>query len=229
MSVPLDRSPHDRNGLLSVAPFVSNSGESTSEATFEFLSGGYDKTVRLWRVSRSYRSNGEPHFSSSVSSLVRGPLNSKINSLLHLPGKSQVLAAAGQRLWTLDVDQQCAVRFSCFSNFIYQMHAQRRENPSVFITEVRSNHKSRGSRLNIFIHVLKQLDHLLSQMHVFDIRSKHLGLGKPELEFGYAETAIDRRGSRSQKRRGDTSNLYFARGFHDGTVCMWDYRNTSVS
>ncbi|KAI5120507.1 hypothetical protein M0805_000092 [Coniferiporia weirii] len=87
-----------------------------------------------------------------------------------------------------------------FSNAIHQIHVHKK-NPNVIIVEV---------------------DHLLQQIQVHDVRKRYRG--RPEQEFGYGDTSASGAQIRARHRRGDTNVNYFARGFDDGTVCLWDYR-----
>ena len=77
------------------------------------------------------------------------------------------------------------------------------------------------------------MDH---QVQLYDTREGGFG-GKPWLEFGYraappkprsasrpvSSTFVPKLGSRYI--RGSTMNSLFARGYGDGVVLVWDYRN----
>ncbi|OBZ76198.1 hypothetical protein A0H81_03583 [Grifola frondosa] len=69
--------------------------------------------------------------------------------------------------------------------------------------------------------VVLEVDHMDRQVHFYDTRKggfRHA----PCLEFGH-RTAARRAGTRYAK--GSASNSLFARGYADGTVHVWDYRN----
>ncbi|KAI0773942.1 hypothetical protein C8Q74DRAFT_1199906 [Fomes fomentarius] len=85
-----------------------------------------------------------------------------------------------------------------------------------------------------------EIDHMDYQVHLYDMREggfKH----RPWLEFGYraavpktsrasanssrsaSNSSIPKVGSRYT--RGSTMHSFFARGYGDGVVLVWDYRN----
>lgn len=72
---------------------------------------------------------------------------------------------------------------------------------------------------------VNQVDHIDYQTQVFDNRKKS-GFGRPpDILFGAraANGVPNRRHS-----RGDTNLSLYAKGFPDGTVKIWDYRNAKV-
>jgi hypothetical protein len=61
------------------------------------------------------------------------------------------------------------------------------------------------------------------QINVFDLR---VGLHtRPSMRFGYREES-NRKSDRYT--RGAMQQCYFARGYNDGTVMLWDFRNSNV-
>lgn len=68
--------------------------------------------------------------------------------------------------------------------------------------------------------------HPFSQVQVFDVRQGYAR--KPIMTFGYSDTSASAKGIRARRRKGDTSIKYFVRGFDDGVVALWDYRNVKV-
>lgn len=46
------------------------------------------------------------------------------------------------------------------------------------------------------------------------------------MEFGYRSARS--MGTKHIYRKGSTSHALFARGYSDGTLCVWDFRNTKV-
>ncbi|TFK93862.1 hypothetical protein K466DRAFT_580504 [Polyporus arcularius HHB13444] len=97
-----------------------------------------------------------------------------------------------------------------------------------------------------------EIDHMDNQVQLYDLRAGGFAR-KPWLEFGYrsATPAFPSKGSRtiadtnsvasassswsdgsspahrhgSRYTRGSTMNSFFARGYGDGVVLVWDYRN----
>ena len=152
--VPLKQAPHAVRGILSLAPFRgSTTADPENVQSFEFLSGGYDKTVQYWRVTYRVGSSERSRFSSRFSPITKGYLNSKVSALLQLPAASRVLAGAGQRLWSLDPEHRTPQSAIHFSNLINQLHAPSKKNPNIFIAEVRADAtdpEGALKRLNIF-------------------------------------------------------------------------------
>ncbi|KAI0092791.1 hypothetical protein BDY19DRAFT_875050, partial [Irpex rosettiformis] len=73
--------------------------------------------------------------------------------------------------------------------------------------------------------VILEVDHLDRQMNLYDLRASNFNT-RPSLEFGHREA--ERSGAqRYSKGSIDGRRSLFARGFDgDGTVHLWDYRNT---
>ena len=68
------------------------------------------------------------------------------------------------------------------------------------------------------------------QVQFYDVRERRSFKGRPVLEFGYRATHPASSNSDVQKQeqrytRGSTTNSLFARGYLDGSVVIWDYRN----
>jgi hypothetical protein len=106
-----------------------------------------------------------------------------------------------------------------FSNNIHQIHMHP-DASSVSILEV-----CVLKRLSCLLPLnAAKLDHLDAQIQLFDDRKKH-GFNRPaDCEFGHR--SVDGRASRYS--RGSTHLSYFVRGYPDGCVCIWDYRNAQV-
>lgn len=66
-----------------------------------------------------------------------------------------------------------------------------------------------------------QVDSLDHQIHLYDDRTKSGFDRTSDCYFG-------RRGRTAKHSKGDTRGSLFAKGFHDGTVCVWDLRNIKV-
>lgn len=78
------------------------------------------------------------------------------------------------------------------------------------------------------------------QMLLYDTRLPRGFNGRPTLEFGRRATSLANTTARrasgtstssatpvqgSRYTRGSTMNSLFARGYPDGAVCVWDFRN----
>ena len=73
-----------------------------------------------------------------------------------------------------------------------------------------------------------QVDHLDRQVQIFDLRKSNFDR-KPVMEFGYRPAqSMREKHDGNIYRKGSTSYALFARGYSDGTLCIWDYRNTVV-
>lgn len=66
-----------------------------------------------------------------------------------------------------------------------------------------------------------QVDSLDYQIHLYDDRKKNGFDRTSDCYFG-------RRGRTAKHSKGDTRGSLFARGYDDGTVCVWDVRNAKV-
>ncbi|KAH8113383.1 hypothetical protein DFH11DRAFT_1727859 [Phellopilus nigrolimitatus] len=208
--IPLSKAPHSGWGISCLAPMsfsAISEDPDDKDVAISFLSGGFDKTVMQWRVTRGIkedkgegRNNRHRPYNATVHPLG-GPLNSGVSSVVYHASSQRVLSAAGKKLWTIDIEGRVPPRSVEFNNLIHQIHVHR-NSPDIVILEVQ---------------------HLYTQMQVYDVRKNNRG--KPEMEFGYMDTAASVGRIRARRRRGDTSVNYFTRGFDDGTVCLWDYRN----
>jgi len=66
-----------------------------------------------------------------------------------------------------------------------------------------------------------KLDHLDAQIQLFDDRKRHGFNRTPDCEFGHRSVG----GKASRYSRGSAHLSYFVRGYPDGSICIWDYRN----
>lgn len=69
-----------------------------------------------------------------------------------------------------------------------------------------------------------KVDHLDTQIELFDDRKKHGFDRAADCKFGHRSAD----GKSSRYSRGSTHLSYFVRGYSDGCVCIWDYRNARV-
>jgi len=72
-----------------------------------------------------------------------------------------------------------------------------------------------------------QTSHLDEQVQIYDTRHRLFDRA-PSAMFGYRDTVTSKL-VRSKYRKGASQHSYFARGFQDGTVVVWDYRKIKVS
>lgn len=176
-----------------------------------FFTGGYDKSIRWWAVG------GKDAATSERLALTTTPPF----AMAHRDRK--LFVGVGRRLMTLDLGHLTAKPDSAAtSNIIHQIHINP-QAPSVSILEV-SGIRSLSHRF-----ILKQIygyktNHLDYQMQVFDDRRKHGFNRASDCQFGYRhEGSIASRHS-----RGSAHLSYFVRGYPDGCICIWDYRNSKV-
>jgi len=73
--------------------------------------------------------------------------------------------------------------------------------------------------------IAPKLAHIDNQIQLFDDRKNHGFNRTADCEFGHR--SADRKVSRYT--RGSTYLSYFVRGYPDGCVCIWDYRNAGAS
>jgi len=79
------------------------------------------------------------------------------------------------------------------------------------------------------IYAYSKVDHLDTQIHIYDSRkSENRGYSRrSDCSFGYRAEDVPGR-PRTRFTKGSTKFCYFVRGYHDGTICLWDYRNCKV-
>ncbi|KAL4241564.1 hypothetical protein ABKN59_000190 [Abortiporus biennis] len=162
-----------------------------------FLTGGYDKTIRIWNIKST---NGRSGYTTTSESLdIRHA--SQVDALVHRSTDNTIFSASGKMIFTSSLEraQQNPLNQTMLSNTICQIHV-RSDNPPMTIIEV---------------------DHLDDQIHIYDSRKSGFDR-KPCLQFGHRDTG-NRHGSKLFK--GDTIETYFGRGYSDGTVGLWDYRS----
>ena len=70
------------------------------------------------------------------------------------------------------------------------------------------------------------MDSLDSQVQIFDVRKQRGFDRTPDCDFGARCSSSNPIRSMN---RGDTEYSLFAKGFADGTVRVWDYRNSKVT
>lgn len=75
---------------------------------------------------------------------------------------------------------------------------------------------------------LCQVDHLDSQIALYDTRKAGFSR-RPCLDFGYREpnNNLNKRSGRFF-HKGSVEEHFYARGYRDGAVCVWDLRKVDV-
>ncbi|KAI0650011.1 hypothetical protein C8Q79DRAFT_941915 [Trametes meyenii] len=220
-------------GIASIAPLVGD----------RFLSGGHDKTVRLWTVTRN-DDRGAPFSAHSV----RIPTQhvQAVQALACSSRNSVIYSAAGDWIATTNLDARAPTEPVRVSGKITQVHVHP-QYPHFVILEI---------------------DHMDRQVHLYDVRMGGFAR-KPQLEFGHRaapprpRSASSRHGGGnanargggngtrnggrsgsttasaststkisasapklgSRYIRGSAANSLFARGYADGAVLVWDYRD----
>lgn len=163
-----------------------------------FLSGGGDGTVRLWTLS------GEGHDGLQAGSapLELSP-RQPVRGLAFRASDGAVLVGHARHVSVAPLEAPTRATPALLSAAPLQVHVHP-QNPRVVLIEV---------------------DHLDRQVQIFDVRSANLDR-RPVMEFGH-RAAPSMGPAKHIYRRGSTSHALFARGYGDGTLCVWDFRNTS--
>ena len=127
---------HGMQGISCINPFAHHDVGGSRE-TLEFLTGGNDKTLVLWRVRCSQNSRGEATYKTTTRPLTKTTLNSRAIALARHPNADVVHATAGRRLWSFNVEtgKGSNVRFS---NDILHLHTPSEKHPDLLLAEVRT-------------------------------------------------------------------------------------------
>lgn len=131
---------------------------------------------------------------------------------------TKILLAAGRELSIMDINHPLAQRPATkLSSFTSQLHISP-HNSNVIMVEVCI------SMCLIFLSCpTLQVQHREHQILVYDIRKS---LDKaPDAFFGHRSYS---EGPGTRYARGDTEHSLFVRGYPDGTICIWDFRNPKV-
>ncbi|CAL1702225.1 unnamed protein product [Somion occarium] len=191
------------NPKISLIPLVKGKADRPQACRVQqgngmrFLSGGYDHTVRLWTL----KSTGDGYIERSRE--VAATHAEKVQTLAFRSHDSTVLFGGGSRIYTTCLQAASLPKSDKLSNALIQIHV----NPS--------------SESHVFL----EMDHLDNQVALYDTRRGAFNR-KPCLDFGYREVNSDKRYGRSFTK-GSVEDRHFARGYRDGTVCVWDLRKTS--
>ncbi|KAI0721875.1 hypothetical protein C8T65DRAFT_629499 [Cerioporus squamosus] len=207
-------------GIACLAPVAGDS----------FVSGGHDKTVHHWKISRgSSRRKGREGWSASS---VRIPMDhtQPVHALAYCGWNETVYSASGDRIASTKLGALAHAGSERVSGKIIQVHVHP-QDPRLIALEI---------------------DHMDYQVQLYDTRTGGFAR-KPWLEFGHrtAPPTVSSKGDRtiadtnpvarartswsdsntlaqksgSRYTRGSTLNSLFARGYGDGVVLVWDYRN----
>ncbi|KLO12838.1 hypothetical protein SCHPADRAFT_928980 [Schizopora paradoxa] len=114
----------------------------------------------------------------------------------------RLYSASGTTLFMTDIRSQAEANSSRFSTKVQQIHMHPTDK-SMVVLEVADLHE---------------------QVRIYDVR---IGLrGRPQMAFGHSDESKGKLLT-SGSRRGATSESYFVRGYHDGLICLWDYRQAN--
>ncbi|KAF8592511.1 hypothetical protein K439DRAFT_16684 [Ramaria rubella] len=125
--------------------------------------------------------------------------SSVVHALVHCRAKKQTIAASNFTAILFDFEQGKEVKRGLSSNTIHRMHIHPNQS-QIVATEVK---------------------HLDRQVNIYDLRMGFFNK-KPQIEFGYRDKG-SAPGTRYQC--GDFKGSLFVRGFHDGTIKLFDIRN----
>ncbi|KAI0356647.1 hypothetical protein OH77DRAFT_1423598 [Trametes cingulata] len=225
-------------GIACLAPVASDS----------FLSGGHDKTVRHWKVTRSEGQSANPAAFSAGSVRIPMEHSQAVQALAYSSWNNTVYSGSGDRIATTRLDAWAPSEPVRVSGKVTQVHVHP-QDPRLIALEV--GHSGRAIQFpappmsmtapgsTTANRCAEQIDHMDYQVHFYDTREGGFGR-KPWLEFGYrtappkprsaSRAAAGHSASSTPKTgsrwiRGSTMNSLFARGYGDGVVLVWDVRN----
>lgn len=204
-----------------------------------FLSGGYDGTIRSWRLSSEHPTSAKSkHLDLSPEQPVR--------CIAYRGATTDVFAAHTKHLYVAALEAPKSAKPYLLSAEPQQIHVHP-HNANIIVLEVSA--AAAPCRLAQIAHCVvfrrgacdahsacvstpssPQVDHLDHQVQIFDTRAQGFDR-RPSIEFGHRDTG--RGGSSSSMkhrwRRGSTRHALFARGYGDGSLVLWDYRQPAVS
>jgi len=176
----------------------------------KFVSGGHDGFIHIWAANiqalDDARSDKVAFHGSSVSALAYGHHNATL------------LSSAQKTILATDLNRMIDVT-NRFSNEIQQIHVHP-QAPYMSLFEV----SDLGPRLILRLRKPFKVRHLDRQILLYDSRKSTFDK-EPCLSFGHRSS--DTKFSPSYTR-GSAHLVYFARGSEDGSVFLWDFRNTKV-
>ncbi|KAF5345639.1 hypothetical protein D9758_015141 [Tetrapyrgos nigripes] len=172
----------------------------------EFLTSGYDKILRKWTLDPN-----SLHHTRSEKILVLDRTPAVL--ACH---RTTLLVGFGLYVQAYDLNRVST------STMIYGEKAptSRMSNTIQHLYFHADDH-----RMQVF-----EVDRLDTQVHVYDSRKSpkdKYGLlydHKSDCSFGYRAEQVAGK-PRRRFTKGSTKFCYFARGYEDGMICLWDYRN----
>lgn len=189
----------------------------------QFLTGGGDGSIRIWTMKGSLASL------RATSQELTATYHQPIDCLAFNRKDQRVLHAKSKRIHSTDLVSLKSEILGLLSAEPLQIEVHPHD-PFVVILEVRSSPVARKHCSRSRLTCTTKVDHLDRQVQIFDTRSNNFS-APPCMEFGYREAHVSMERKRSEFRycKGSTHGALFARGYYgDGTVCVWDYRQTKV-
>ncbi|KAK7695699.1 hypothetical protein QCA50_000335 [Cerrena zonata] len=162
----------------------------------QFLSGGQDRSIRLWTIT----SVEEGYQGKSREVAASYP--TEVQAIAFRAQDDLLFSGGGKRIHTTHLPSGHIRGWDNLSNPLVQIH-------------VNSSNESLVSL---------ELDHLDSQIALYDTRKGGFSR-KPCLDFGYREPSknLNKRPGRFF-HKGSVEGYHYARGYGDGAVCVWDIR-----
>jgi hypothetical protein len=155
-------------------------------------------------------------------------LNAPARAIGYAPETKTAYVGSGRRIWNLKVEKPANAKGLPISNEVNSIHVNLHEPDLVVLEVVCQRHWSVQSMAIDLRH--PQVDDLDEQVQLFDIRAGGFQT-QPAIRFGHRTQANGpARHSPPSYRytRGSLSRCHFARGFTDGYVFAWDFRNPKV-
>ncbi|KAI1792921.1 hypothetical protein LXA43DRAFT_1003819 [Ganoderma leucocontextum] len=211
-------------GIACLAPVAEDS----------FLSGGHDKYVYHWKLGRA-NDRGKDHGGYCVSSLrIPTEHSQPVQALAFCAWNEMVYSAAGDRISMTKLDAIATAEPERVSGKVAQVHVHP-QNPRLIALEV--------DHLDYQVHFYDMREGGFARRPWLEFgyratppRASSSNAGTRDAGSGFTSASASASTSRSASStsipkfgsrytRGSTTNSLFARGYGDGTVLVWDYRN----
>lgn len=128
------------------------------------------------------------------------------------------MGASQNQLKVFDIEKPTDRSFR-MSQKVHNIHTCS-DHPDVVVLEVRCS-----AACGLCFPNRVQVDDLDEQIHVYDRRRSGFG-AKASMKFGHRVVDVKRTGGRYTK--GAVHQCYFSRGYHDGTLKLWDFRTAGA-